>query len=741
MKVAHLTTVDLSLRYLLLAQLDASIARGDEVIGISAPGPDVDYLESRGVRHVALASSTRSMDLRADLRAAWQLWRVLRRERPDVLHTHNPKPGIYGRVIGRLAGVPRVVHTTHGLYATPDDGRTKRALVYTLEAIASRFSHVELVQNPEDLVLMRRLRIAAARKLRYLGNGVDLNRFAPDAVAPERTAARAELGLGDEAIVVGCVARLVDEKGIGELVDALALMGPPFRLLLVGPHDPAKADAVDEAVLARARSSGAVLTGHRADVERMYAAMDVFCLPSHREGFPRAAMEAAACGLAVVATDVRGCREVVADGVSGALFPLGSAAALADALMTYRDASVRRRHGAASRARAEENFDERRVVERVLTAYDSRSGVDSIAVWIRPLRVLQVVTDTDRRGAQVFGAELGNRLTDLGLDVRTVALCDGATGGLDIESLGGRRASLAGLWRLRRAMKAADVTVAHGSSTLAACAVAGLGPARPFVYRQISDPAFWASTWLRWARVALYYRFPRAVVALADDTAALLSLRFRVRPERITVIANAVDERRWLPATAADRAAAREGFGFGAGAKVVAFVGAVAEEKGILDLVGALPAGCSLLIAGEGPGRDAAAAAAESRGADVRFLGSLDDARPVYAAADVVVLPSWSEQHPAVLIEAALTGTPVVASAVGAVGDIVDHGATGVLVPARSPAALATAIEAVLADPGRSATLAAAAAERCARFTLAATAPAWVAVLRAVAERGRRGAP
>ncbi len=124
--VAHLTTVDLSLRYLLGAQLDGARERGDEVIGISAAGPHVPWLEERGVRHVALASSTRGWGLKADLRAAAELWRVLRRERPDVLHTHNPKPGIYGRIVGRLAGVPCVVNTVHGLYATEDDPTTIR---------------------------------------------------------------------------------------------------------------------------------------------------------------------------------------------------------------------------------------------------------------------------------------------------------------------------------------------------------------------------------------------------------------------------------------------------------------------------------------------------------------------------------------------------------------------------------------------------------------------------------------
>ena len=368
MKVAHLCTVDLSLRYLLLAQIDACIERGDEVLGISAAGPDVAMLEERGMRHVALASSTRSMDPLADLRAARELWAVLRRERPDVLHTHNPKPGIYGRIVGRLAGVPRVVHTTHGLYATPQDRFSKRAVVYALEAVASRFSHVELVQSPEDLELMGRLRLAPGRKLRLLGNGVDLARFRLPAPG-ERDEVRAELGLAPDDVVVGLVARLVAEKGVPELLSAVEQLGPPHRLLLVGPHDPEKADALPESLLERARAGGAVLAGHRTDVERLYRAMDVFCLPSHREGFPRAAMEAAATGLPVVASDIRGCRQVVDDPETGRLFPVRDVDALVAALRAVLVGGAV--DPAVPRSKAEAEFDESAVVARVLAAYGS----------------------------------------------------------------------------------------------------------------------------------------------------------------------------------------------------------------------------------------------------------------------------------------------------------------------------------------------------------------------------------
>ena len=374
-KVGHLTTVDLSLRFLVKPQLLAVIEAGGDAIGISAPGPWVTELEEEGIRHIPLNASTRGMSLGSDLRAAAQLWRALRREDLTVLHTHNPKPGLYGRVLGRLAGVPLVVNTMHGFYATDDDPVPKRALVYTLEGIAARFSDVELHQNPEDLDLAKKLRIVPRDKGHLLGNGVDLARFDPESVeSGARTRIRAEIGVDDSQILVGVVGRLVAEKGFPELFEAMSRLGPDFRLVAIGPDDPEKADALPRDMIARAGEAGVSFLGMRTDVDELYSAMDIFVLPSHREGFPRAAMEAAAMGLPIVATDIRGCRQVVDEGVNGLLVPVLHPVELAAAIQRLgEDETTRRSMGQASRQIAQERFDERRVVEVVMESY--RNGL------------------------------------------------------------------------------------------------------------------------------------------------------------------------------------------------------------------------------------------------------------------------------------------------------------------------------------------------------------------------------
>ena len=400
LKVAHLTTVDLTLRFLLLGQLRRLRDEGFEVTGISAPGPWTAELEAEGIRHIPWPHATRSWDPRADARAFAELLAILRRERFDVLHTHNPKPGVLGRLAGRLTGVPVVVNTVHGLYATPDDRLAKRALVLGMERLAARCSDLELYQSQEDLDWARRIRLVRPGRSLLLGNGTDLARFDPDQVGAERLAAlRRQLGLPGDALVVGMVGRLVAEKGYREYFAAARAVRraePRARFLAIGGPDPDKPDAIGRAELDRA-AADVTVTGWRNDVAELLPLLDVFVLASWREGMPRSAIEAAAAGRALVLTDIRGCREVARHEREALLVPTRDADALAAAILRLlADAELRRRLGAAARRRAQERFSEAEVAGRVLAAYrrllppepsPATPGAAADLLVVRPARV------------------------------------------------------------------------------------------------------------------------------------------------------------------------------------------------------------------------------------------------------------------------------------------------------------------------------------------------------------------
>jgi glycosyltransferase involved in cell wall biosynthesis len=383
-RLVHLTTTAMSLDWLLRPQLEAFADAGFEVIAMSAPGPHVAALTASGIEHVAIESLTRAVSPTRDMRALAELRRAFRRLRPDIVHTHNPKPGLLGRVAARSAGVPVVVNTVHGLYALPEDPLAKRAVVYSLERVAAACSDAELLQSPEDLPVLRRLGVPHA-KLSVLGNGIDLARFRDDAVTPgARERIRADLGVDESTVVIGLVGRLVWEKGYATVFAAAReMIDDDCCFVVVGPDEPDKVGAVSAADRREAAASGVRFLGARDDMVDLYAAFDLYALASHREGFPRSAMEAAAMSLPVVATDIRGCRQVVANGSTGFLFAVDDVAGLVAALRRLvADAARRRQFGAAARRRAEEHFDDRDVIAKTLRTYHWLLGTraESVAV-------------------------------------------------------------------------------------------------------------------------------------------------------------------------------------------------------------------------------------------------------------------------------------------------------------------------------------------------------------------------
>ncbi len=345
--------------------------------------------------------------------------------------------------------------------------------------------------------------------------------------------------------------------------------------------------------------------------------------------------------------------------------------------------------------------------------------------------VLQVITTATRRGAEVFAVGLHEQFSAHGLRVETVALVGGAVPALDVDILGHRRLGIKTLARLRRRISRAAVVIAHGSTALPATVLASLGLDRaPFIYRNIGDPAYWATSRLKRARTSLLLRPAAGVVALTDETRSRLLQLYHLKAERVVTIPSAIDPAAFPRRTQSDRMRARHLLGYPDDIRLAVCVGALSPEKAVTDAVRAmaeLPDRWHLAVAGDGPeALRVHNAAAEIGGGRVRLLGQVDDVAMVMTAADLLVLPSLTEGVPGVLIEAASIGVPAVATAVGFVTEVIDDGVSGVIVPPGSPSALA---EGVLRCESFIDRMGDAAAANAQTYSLAAVAERWLALI------------
>ncbi|HXK58777.1 MAG TPA: glycosyltransferase family 4 protein [Acidobacteriota bacterium] len=374
LRIAHVTTVSMSLRYMILSLLKSLSEAGCEVYGICSPGPEVEAVSAAGIRYLPVPM-TRSFTPARDMHSLLELYRVMRRYRFTIIHTHTPKAGFLGQLAARMAGVPIIVNTVHGFYFHERTPFVKRRFYVALEKLAARCSTMVLSQSAEDMATAVNERICEPGKIQFLGNGVDATSFDPGRIRPEtRDRKRQELGIPQSVPVIGFVGRIVAEKGIRELFQAFRIVQealPEARLLMVGPADPEKNDALDfDAAHDYGIAEGCIFTGRREDMPDLYSLMDLVVLPSYREGFPRPPMEASFMGIPSVVTDVRGCREAVDHGVNGLIVPLGNVEALAAAILRLlKNPDERMRMGQAGRRIALERFDERRIAARVLQVY------------------------------------------------------------------------------------------------------------------------------------------------------------------------------------------------------------------------------------------------------------------------------------------------------------------------------------------------------------------------------------
>lgn len=354
-----------------LALAKAARAQGAEVVLVSPPGPYGEKLRTEGFRWVPVPIARRSLNPLREVFVLWALWRLYRRERPDIAHHFTIKCVVYGGLAAKGADTHGVVNEIAGMgYVFGSKellARMLRPLVSWLLrfAMSGRKSRL-IVLNPDDRRATVDAGLMDASQVRLIaGSGVDTERYRPRADAL--------CASGRKASIV-FAARLLWDKGVAEFVQAaqaLRAEGLNIQFLVAGEPDPGNPASVPEEQLTAWREDGNVtLLGHVQDMPALMAAADVVVLPSYREGVPCSLIEAATAGLPIVTTDAPGCREVVEDGVNGILVPVRDVAALAAAIRKLvLDPALAVRMGAAGRQKALAQFDERIVLAQRLAVY------------------------------------------------------------------------------------------------------------------------------------------------------------------------------------------------------------------------------------------------------------------------------------------------------------------------------------------------------------------------------------
>jgi glycosyltransferase involved in cell wall biosynthesis len=347
----------------------AAMAAGFSVHVATAPdfAEHVAQIRAEGLSFHALKLRRGRWSVLEEGRLVASLLSLYREIRPDIVHHVTIKPVICGTLAARLAGVPAVVNSVSGLgfvfTAVDKWAALRRAVVNaTYKFLFARSAVRVIFENSDDLRMFVDGRIIKSdRAVLIRGVGVDLQRFRP--ASPR----------GGIPLVV-LPARMLWDKGVREFCEAAAMVreaGVPARFALVGGLDAENPAAIPQEWLTQEGLRGAVeCWGWREDMAPVYAAAHIVCLPSYREGLPTVLLEAAACGCALVTTDVPGCREVVRDGDTGLLVPARDANALAHALRTLiLDLPLRARLSAAAQARVASEFSAERVRTSTMQVY------------------------------------------------------------------------------------------------------------------------------------------------------------------------------------------------------------------------------------------------------------------------------------------------------------------------------------------------------------------------------------
>ena len=370
MKIIELCAIDQTMK-IFLNHLNKQLIHQDfDVICVCSKGPYTEELIRDGLNVINIPID-RKIRLFSNIQSIYRLYKLFKRERPDILHVHTPIASILGRTAAKFAKVPVIIYTAHGFYFHDNMPRIKYKFILGIEKYMAKYcTDYIFTQSEEDRLTAIKNNFIDERKVICIGNGIDVyGKFNPKNInCAEIKALYEDFNLTQQDTIITFIGRLVREKGIVELLEAFCCIDcKNIKLIVVGDIDQGCRDKeTKNAIISKYKDNKSIIfAGFREDINNILYITDIFCLPSYREGMPRTIIEAMSMECAVVATNIRGCREEVIDGSTGFLINPGSTSDIQNKLeMLIQNKEFIEKMKAEGRKRAEINYDEKQVVEK-----------------------------------------------------------------------------------------------------------------------------------------------------------------------------------------------------------------------------------------------------------------------------------------------------------------------------------------------------------------------------------------
>lgn len=336
-KLFRVTTVPISLKILLKGQ-HRFMSQHFEVLGISSQGKElIEVHDEEGIKVIPIHMSRKITPLQ-DINSLWKMYKFIKQQQPQIVHTHTPKAGIIGMLAAKLAGVPIRLHTVAGLPLMEAVGNKRKVLDFVEKLTYS--SATKIYPNSKglyDFILQNNY--TSIDKLKVIGegssNGIDTKFFSCQYFSQENQAQlKMKLNIQQDDFVFVFVGRLVGDKGINELIEAFSqLTIHNAKLLLVGPLE-SELDALQIETLKEIEANPKIISvGFQKDVRPYFAISDCLVFPSYREGFPNVVMQAGAMGLPSIVSNINGCNEIIIEGENGTIIPVKDSEAIRSAML------------------------------------------------------------------------------------------------------------------------------------------------------------------------------------------------------------------------------------------------------------------------------------------------------------------------------------------------------------------------------------------------------------------------